>query len=70
MLPMMEPGDGSLHHPEKPLLQRYQGDDQLGRVSKCGVQQASDPLPHLLRQVFRGPAHQARQRNDGDVRRK
>ena len=60
-------GDRGLDHVEHAGAQRHNGDDQLRGVTQRGIEQAADRLANPGRELLRGKAEQASQRDDGDA---
>ena len=58
-------GDRGFHQHVLTGPQRRQRDDQLGQISKRGVEQAADRVACFRRDGFRGVAEQRGQRHDG-----
>ena len=54
----------SAHHVEQAGLKRDHGDNELGRVAECRVQQPADSITGPGRNLLRGVDKQARNWND------
>jgi hypothetical protein len=58
--------DRCLHHLMQALLEREEGDDQLGCVPECHVQEAADARPGALGELLGRCAHERRRGDDAD----
>ena len=60
-------GDRGLDHVEHAGAQRHESDDKLGGIAQRGVEKTAYRLADAGRELLRGKAEQAGQRDDGDA---